>query len=273
MTAMDQALLRNLKELVALDVELGLGWAGRPASSASASPVPAAASAAASSATTTVAAASAANASVADEPVRIIHHPAFAAGEGPSIARLDRIAQAAAACKACSLCQERQHCVPGEGNANAELLFIGEGPGADEDRSGRPFVGPAGQLLDKMIVAMGFSRAEVFIANIVKCRPPGNREPSPTEMSACLPFLRAQISAIRPKLIVTLGNTPLRALTGDLTRGITRSRGSTFTFDGVTCLPTFHPSYLLRNEAAKKPAWEDLKAALKFLGREAPRRG
>ena len=139
------------------------------------------------------------------------------------------------ACRACGLCETRRSTVPGEGNPHAELLFVGEGPGADEDASGRPFVGAAGQLLTKMIIAMGLRREDVFIANI--------------------------------------GNTPLRALMNDDQLGITRMRGKKLQFDGITLIPTFHPSYLLRNEEAKKPCWDDLKVVLKELGRELPKRG
>lgn len=123
-----------------------------------------------------------------------------------------------------------------------------------------------------MIAAMGLTRNQVFIANVVKCRPPGNRNPEPDEVAACLPYLKAQIQAIGPAVICTLGNTPLRALRQDTTLGITRQRGRAFTYEGITCVPTFHPSYLLRNEAAKRPAWEDLKQVLGLLGREPPRR-
>ncbi len=182
------------------------------------------------------------------------------------------IAAEISTCQLCGLCTTRRTTVPGEGSATPELLFIGEGPGADEDEQGRPFVGAAGQLLTKMIEAMGFTRGEVFIANVVKCRPPGNRTPEPAEVAACMPFLRRQIAALRPKVICTLGNTPLRALMNDDSLGITRVRGQRFTVEGITMIPTFHPSYLLRNAEAKKPCWEDLQIVLKELGRTAPPR-
>lgn len=191
----------------------------------------------------------------------------------PADEALKRIAVDVDACRRCGLCKERQRSVPGEGSPTPELLFIGEGPGADEDRLGRPFVGAAGQLLDKMINAMGFQRGQVFIANIVKCRPPGNRTPEPSEVAACLPFLHSQVAVLKPKVLCLLGNTPLKALFGQDTPGITRVRGQRLQWQGIPTYPTFHPSYLLRNEAGKKPAWEDLKLVLKELGREPPKRG
>ena len=179
--------------------------------------------------------------------------------------RLHAIAEHIAACQRCGLCEKRTNTVPGEGNPNTELLFVGEGPGADEDKQGRPFVGAAGQLLDKMINAMGFAREEVFIANIVKCRPPGNRTPEEDEANTCMPWLEQQISVIQPKIICTLGNTPLRALSGNPKAGITRLRGKIFQWNNIPVLPTFHPSYLLRNQEAKKPCWDDLKSVLDTL--------
>ncbi len=182
------------------------------------------------------------------------------------------IAAEVATCRRCGLCATRTTTVPGEGAASPELLFLGEGPGADEDKAGRPFVGEAGQLLDKMIAAMGLARADVFIANVVKCRPPGDRSPEPVEVARCLPFLQAQIAVLKPRIICTLGNVPLRALFGDEVPGITRSRGQRMTWQGIAVIPTFHPSYLLRNPAAKKPCWDDLQAVLKELGRIPPTR-
>lgn len=155
---------------------------------------------------------------------------------------------------------------------SAELLFIGEGPGPEEEALGRPFVGPAGQLLDKMIAAMGLARADVFITDVVKCRLPANRNPDPQEIAACIPFLHRQIAALAPKVICTLGNVPLRALFGAEQPGITSSRGKRLEWNGRVVIPTFHPSYLLRNEQAKKPAWEDLLSVLRELGREPPKR-
>lgn len=191
---------------------------------------------------------------------------------GLAASDLAAIATRIAACQRCKLCSGRTRTVPGEGNPSPELVFVGEGPGADEDAQGRPFVGAAGQLLTKMIEAMGFRRDEVFIANIVKCRPPNNRVPEPDEVAACLPYLEAQIQALRPKLICTLGNTPLRAMMGDEKLGITKMRGQQLAWKGFTLIPTFHPSFLLRNATAKKPCWEDLLAVLKALGRTPPPR-
>lgn len=176
------------------------------------------------------------------------------------------------ACTRCGLCPGRTKVVPGEGSPTPEIVFIGEAPDSDEDQQGRPFVGEAGALLDKMIAAMGFQRDQVYLCNAVKCRPPGNRMPEANELDACHPFLMAELSVLRPKVICTLGNIPLRALFGHQTAGITRMRGQRLEWQGIPVYPTFHPSYLLRNEAAKKPAWEDLKAVLAEIGREPPGR-
>jgi DNA polymerase len=185
---------------------------------------------------------------------------------------LDTIAQRIRACQACGLCRTRTNPVPGEGHAQPELLFVGEGPGADEDAQGRPFVGRSGELLTKMIEAMGLSRNTVFIGNIVKCRPPDNRTPDPAEIAACLPFLHEQIALLKPKVICTLGNTPLRALLGDDKLGITKVRGTRQDYRGIPLIPTYHPAYLLRNPPMKKPCWEDLQEVLKLLGRTPPPR-
>ena len=190
----------------------------------------------------------------------------------PADDSLERIATEIAACRACGLCASRRNTVPGEGPARCDLVFVGEGPGADEDASGRPFVGAAGALLDSMIKAMGLARGEVFIANVLKCRPPGNRTPEPAEMAACLGYLHRQLALLRPRVVCTLGNTPLRALTGDLGLGITSQRGKVLRYGATPLLPTFHPAYLLRNPQAKKLAWEDLKQVLGLLGRPVPGR-
>lgn len=191
---------------------------------------------------------------------------------GMAAATLAEVVQAVAACRACGLCATRTTTVPGEGSASTELVFVGEGPGADEDAQGRPFVGRAGELLTAMIQAMGYPREQVYICNVVKCRPPGNRVPAPDEVAACLPYLERQLLAISPKVICTLGNTPLRALMGDDKLGITRLRGQRLDWRGIPLIPTFHPAYLLRNPPAKKPCWEDLKAVLAVLGRTPPPR-
>jgi uracil-DNA glycosylase len=158
----------------------------------------------------------------------------------------------------------------GVGSPHARLMFVGEGPGADEDRQGEPFVGRAGQLLTKMIEAMGYRREDVYIANVVKCRPPGNRNPEPEEMDACEPFLRAQIAAVRPSVIVALGKIAAQTLLRDTTP-ITRLRGRWSTYEGVKLMPTFHPAYLLRSPDEKRKAWEDLQLVMNELGKSITR--
>jgi DNA polymerase len=183
---------------------------------------------------------------------------------------LEAIAEHISSCTNCGLCQTRKTTVPGEGNTDApDVMFIGEGPGADEDAQGRPFVGKAGKLLDKMIDAMGYQREEVFIANVVKCRPPNNRKPVREEMDMCLPYLRQQIALIRPKKIVGLGGTAMEGLLGRPV-GITRMRGVWQEYEGIKLMPTFHPSYLLRDPSKKKDAWADLKLVLAELGKKPP---
>jgi DNA polymerase len=255
-------LVRGLKQLVELDRAAGIEFVLRPA----AAPVPPPAR---PPAPVPAASARAPAASVAPAAAPVVVVPPPPADVPDS---LEIIATQVAACRACGLCEGRRNTVPGEGHPRPELLFVGEGPGADEDAQGRPFVGAAGQLLTRMILAMGLTREEVFIANVVKCRPPGNRTPEPSEVAACMGYLRRQVALLKPKVICALGNTPLRALMGDDKLGITRMRGSRLQFMGITLIPTFHPSYLLRNEAGKKPCWEDLQAVLKELGREPPKR-
>ena len=168
-------------------------------------------------------------------------------------------------CSRCKLAPGRTTLVFGVGNPRAELMFVGEGPGADEDAQGEPFVGKAGQLLTRMIEAMGFRRDEVYIANVVKCRPPGNRDPEPDEIAACEPFLRQQIAAVHPKVVVALGRFAVQTLLRDPTP-ITKQRGRWREYGGVKLMPTFHPAYLLRNPPEKKKAWEDLQLVMKELG-------
>ena len=180
------------------------------------------------------------------------------------------IAAQAEACAACALRQNRTKSVPGQGNPNSpDVMFIGEAPGYDEDQQGLAFVGAAGQLLTKMIAAMGYRRDEVFIANICKCRPPGNRTPLPEEMQKCLPFLRAQIAVVRPKTIVLLGGTAIKGLL-DTQVGVNRMQGQWTQYEGIPVMPTFHPSYLLRFEPAKHDAWCALKLVLARLGKPVP---
>jgi uracil-DNA glycosylase family 4 len=175
-------------------------------------------------------------------------------------------------CQRCRLAGERKNIVFGVGNPQAHLVFVGEAPGADEDQQGEPFVGKAGQLLTKMIEAMGYRREDVYICNVIKCRPPGNRNPEPDEVAACEPFLKKQLAALRPRMIVTLGKFAAQCLLRDDTP-ISRMRGNFRTYEGVTLMPTFHPAYLLRDPSKKKETWADLKsvnAALKRLGFDPP---
>lgn len=177
---------------------------------------------------------------------------------------LESLAAEAASCTRCRLCEQRQTVVFGEGDARAAVMFIGEGPGAEEDRTGRPFVGQAGKLLDRMIFAMGFERAQVYIANVVKCRPPGNRDPKDDEVAACADYLDRQIDLIRPQVIVALGKPASRRLTGT-TKPIGALRGRWSSYRGTPLMPMFHPAYLLRNPLAKREVWEDLKLVMARL--------
>jgi DNA polymerase len=168
-------------------------------------------------------------------------------------------------CSKCKLAETRTKIVFGEGNPNAKLMFVGEGPGYDEDIQGRPFVGKAGQLLTKMIEAMGLSRQEVYIANIVKCRPPGNRNPLKEEIFDCIGYLHRQIEIIEPEIIICLGSVAAHSLL-NVETPISKLRGNFLDFKGIKVMPTFHPAYLLRNERMKKPAWQDLQAVMKEMG-------
>jgi len=170
----------------------------------------------------------------------------------------DELKQAVAGCTACELCQTRKEAVPGVGDVDADWLFIGEGPGAEEDERGEPFVGQAGKLLDNMLAAIDLRRGNsVYIANAVKCRPPNNRTPEPAETAACWPFLARQIELIRPKLIVTLGKPAAQTLLQQEVT-ISRARGMVHDFAGIPLIVTYHPAYLLRNLPDKAKAWEDL---------------
>lgn len=169
-------------------------------------------------------------------------------------------------CTRCKLHSGRTKLVFGVGNPNADLVFVGEAPGQDEDRQGEPFVGRAGKLLTDIIEAIGLSREEVYICNVVKCRPPQNRNPEPDEIEKCEPFLRAQIESIHPKLICTLGKFAAQTLLRVETP-ISQLRGRFFQYDGIPLLPTFHPAYLLRNPSAKKEVWEDMKVVHEELCR------
>ncbi|MFH2138573.1 MAG: uracil-DNA glycosylase [Candidatus Omnitrophota bacterium] len=167
-------------------------------------------------------------------------------------------------CCLCELSSTRTKVVFGEGNPKAEIVFIGEAPGRDEDISGRPFVGAAGQLLTKIIQAMGFTREDVFISNILKCRPPNNRNPLPEEIIQCKPYLRQLLRIIKPKVICTLGKVATLALL-EQNCPISKLRGNFYDFQGITVMPTFHPAYLLRNPSDKKLVWHDMKKIMEFL--------
>lgn len=177
----------------------------------------------------------------------------------------ESLKQIVSTCKKCNLCLERTNVVFGEGNIHTEIMFIGEGPGRDEDIQGRPFVGKSGQLLTKMIAAMGYDRSEVYITNIVKCRPPYNRNPNPDEVNQCLTYLNRQIELISPKVLVLLGAVPLHFLLGK--SGIKREHGKWYEYNRIKTLATFHPAFLLRDSSQKKGAWEDLKKVMRFLGK------
>ena len=216
--------------------------------------------------------------------------PGVVVGDGPAIGanmtRDEKVAALAeldashvANCTQCVLGKTRTNTVFGEGAADAELVFVGEGPGADEDASGRPFVGRAGELLTKMIIAMGLSREKVFIANVVKCRPPANRTPAPEEVATCWPYLVQQLQIICPKVIVTLGNPATQTLLQTKT-GITRLRGDFQPLPaigeglaGIPVMPTFHPAYLLRNYSpeTRGKVWSDLQQVMQLLGLDLPK--
>ncbi|MCB1152408.1 uracil-DNA glycosylase [bacterium] len=185
------------------------------------------------------------------------------------IMTLDEIRAELGDCTRCKLHTGRKQIVFGVGNPNADLMFIGEGPGADEDEQGEPFVGRAGQLLTKMILAMGVRREDVYIANVVKCRPPGNRNPESDEVEACEPFLRKQIASVQPKVICTLGNYATQTLLRTQA-GVSKLRGTFRVYQNTPVMPTFHPAYLLRSPNKKREAWEDLQAIMAKLGWDVP---
>ena len=187
--------------------------------------------------------------------------------EAMPVSSVESLAQLEMSCRGCALCPlsgTRTQTVFGTGNPSAKLMFIGEAPGFDEDQQGKPFVGLAGQLLTKIIEAMGMKRDEVFIANCLKCRPPNNRNPLPTEIVACAPYLAKQIELIKPKVICALGKFAAQTLL-KTEEPISRLRGRFFEKDGLQIMPTFHPAYLLRNPADKKLVWKDMKEILKRL--------
>lgn len=204
--------------------------------------------------------------------------PPPAAADAAEADTLAGIAERIAGCTRCPLHKTRNQTVPGAGHPNPEILFIGEGPGSEEDRQGVPFVGRAGDLLTRMIKRMGLEREDVFIANVVKCRPTvdnamkRDRPPTPDEMEACLPYLKEQIARLRPSAIITLGNVAMEGLFGF--KGITKRRGHWLEFEGIPTMPTYHPSFLLRNGGDGKKhyweVWEDLKTVLAKIGHPVP---
>lgn len=197
---------------------------------------------------------------------RIQDHPA-----GSQTAGIDwePLKEQALSCTKCSLSKTRTHVVFGKGNVNAELMFVGEAPGFDEDVQGEPFVGLAGQLLTKIIQAMGYSRNEVYIANVLKCRPPNNRSPQQDEIESCRPYLDAQIRKIQPKVIVALGAFAAQTLL-KTDKKISGLRGFFHDLNGIQLMPTYHPAYLLRNPAEKKSVWEDMKIVMAALNKSFP---
>lgn len=185
----------------------------------------------------------------------------------PSPARLasiEQVAASAAACTACGLAGTRSTVVFGDGDPAAELMVVGEAPGAEEDRTGRPFVGRAGKLLDMLLLSVGFPRESVYICNVLKCRPPGNRNPAPEEVHACSPFLRRQVELIGPKAILAVGTFSAQTLLGS-TESIGRLRGKVHQYEGIPLVPTYHPAALLRNPAWIRPVWEDLQRLRRLI--------
>jgi DNA polymerase len=190
---------------------------------------------------------------------------------GRSLTTLAAVREDLGECTRCKLCKGRNKIVFGVGSERARLVFVGEAPGEDEDLQGEPFVGKAGQLLTKMIEAMGMRRDDVYICNTVKCRPPNNRNPEPEELTACEPFLKGQLAALKPEVIVTLGKFAAQALLREGT-AISRLRGNWREYEGIPLMPTFHPAYLLRSPGEKGKVWSDLQAVMKKLGL-APKAG
>jgi len=285
--AVPRDILEDLKTFVEVEIQAGRRMAPVDAEAAAAflaakPAAPAAAPAAAGPATVTVSAtvhqpaapASSRNGESIQHSAFSIQHSSGAqgapeggvAGRAAAAADLAAIAASVAECRECNLALTRGKAVPGEGNPNSpDVMFVGGAPGRDEDVLGRPFVGRAGQLLDKMIAAMGYRREDVFIANIIKCRPPQNRTPTPEEMAVCIPYLRRQIAFVRPKMIVALGATAFKGLSGDALANVSRVRGTWTEFEGIPMMPTFHPAYLLRVPSAKRVVWEDLQKVMARL--------
>ncbi|MFA6688305.1 MAG: uracil-DNA glycosylase [Sphaerochaetaceae bacterium] len=186
---------------------------------------------------------------------------------------LEQLGALVSSCMACDLCSTRKHTVFGEGVVLPKVMVIGEGPGADEDATGRPFVGRAGQYLDKWLASIELSRnRDVYIANIVKCRPPQNRDPSPDEMTACIAYVKRQILLVKPQTILCIGRIASQAMLGT-TDGIGKLRGKFYNYDGIPLLVTYHPAGVLRNPEYRRPVWDDLQRLAKFLNIPIPSRG
>lgn len=200
--------------------------------------------------------------------------PDIGKGVGEAAARGEKIGaglrRRVEGCTGCTLSESRDNVVTGEGSPGAELMFIGEAPGAEEDRQGRPFVGRAGKLLTKIIESIGLKREDVYITNILKCRPPSNRDPLPAEIARCVPYLMEQIDMICPKVICTLGKFASQTLL-DSNTPISRLRGKFHDFHGIKLMPTYHPAFLLRNSSGKKEVWEDMKKIAAELRLEIPK--
>ena len=192
------------------------------------------------------------------------HAAAPAASPGGTRESLEDIRADLGECRRCPLCETRQKIVFGAGSRNAPLLFVGEAPGRDEDIQGEPFVGEAGQLLTNMIKAMGYERSEIYICNLLKCRPPENRNPSPKEIAQCSPFLLRQVKAVAPRAIVALGSFAAQTLLNS-TESISRLRGRFHDYHGIPLMPTFHPAYLRRSPEKKREVWADLQQVMKLL--------
>ncbi|HJS46657.1 MAG TPA: uracil-DNA glycosylase [Gemmatimonadales bacterium] len=188
------------------------------------------------------------------------------ADEVAGLGTLDAVAAMVAGCRRCPLCEGRSRTVPGEGDPAARLMLVGEGPGQKEDETGRPFVGAAGGLLDDILAAIEIPRAQVFIANVVKCRPPRNRTPLPEEQEACLPYLRRQIELVRPRVLLALGATAAAALLGTR-KSLGELRGKVHHWRGIPLVATYHPAALLRNPNWKRPTWDDVRIARQLLDR------
>ena len=199
-----------------------------------------------------------------DKPVEVIQSPVEIKTLFRESLTLEEVIHELGDCRRCSLGGLRTNIVFGEGNPKAELVFVGEAPGGDEDIQGRPFVGRAGQLLTKIIEAMGLKRQDVYICNILKCRPPGNRNPKPEEINACEPFLIKQLKVIKPQAICALGTFSSHTLL-KTDVPITVLRGKFHSYHGIQLMPTYHPAYLLRNPGAKKHVWEDVQKIMKLL--------